>query len=140
MKVVAYNIQEFEKKALAKANAKVHDFTLISNSLDINTIHYAEGKEVIVVSDRDILDKDILEALAKIGVKNIISRSVKLDHIDVVHAGRLKLHLANTPNTDGTYESIAQQTVLNLNNWSSGNCLEDACHCSFDCPKKENFK
>jgi D-lactate dehydrogenase len=136
MKVVAYNIQEFEKETLAKANAKVHDLTLISNALDVSTIQYAEGKEVIIVSDRDVLDKRILDMLVDIGVKKIISRSVSLDHIDVEYAGQLKLHLANTPLGNSCLESVAQQTISNLNNWSNGKCLGEACHCSFDCSNK----
>lgn len=138
MKVVAYNIQEFEKEILAKANAKVHDLTLISNPLDSSTIKYALGKEVIIVSDRDELNKEILDLLVKIGVKKIISRSIELNHIDVVYAGQLQLHLANTPLSDDSPESIAQQTIFNLNSWSNGNCLGAACHCSFDCSKKQN--
>lgn len=140
MKVVAYNIQEFEKETLAKANAKVHDLTLISNPLDVSTIHFAEGKEVILVSDRDILNREILDSLVKIGVKKIISRSIQLNHIDVEYAGKLELHLANTPSEDNSPESIANQTIYNLNNWSEGACLGIACHCSFDCSKKDTQK
>lgn len=140
MKVVAYNIQEFEKESLAKANAKVHDLTLISNPLDSSTIQYAEGKEVIIVSDRDILDKSILDLLASIGVKKIISRSVALHHVDTGYAGELQLHLANTPLEDDSLASIAQQTIANLNNWAKGECLGIACNCSFECAKKEDLK
>ncbi len=138
MKVVAYNILESEKKALAKANAKVHDLTLISNALESSTIHYAEGKEVIIVSERDHLNKDLLDLLVNIGVKKIISRSIKLDHIDVDYASKLQLHLANTPLADNSQESIAQQTISNLNNWGNGTCLGDACHCGFECENKKD--
>ncbi|MCI0919994.1 Rossmann-fold NAD(P)-binding domain-containing protein [Sphingobacterium rhinopitheci] len=140
MKVVAYNILDFEKKSLAKANAKVHDFTLISNPLDASTIQYAEGKEVIIVSDRDILTKDILDLLAAVGVKKIISRSRTLNHIDIEYAGKLQLHLANTPLEDDSLESIAHQTIANLNNWEKGDCLGQSCHCAFQCAKKEDLK
>jgi len=140
MKVVAYNIQEFEKETLAKANAKIHDLTLISNALDVRTVRFAEGKEVIIVSERDKLDKELLDLLYKIGVKKIISRSIKLDHIDTEYARQLQLHLANTPLADNSLESIAQQTISNLNSWSAGNCLGDACQCAFDCENKGNRK
>ncbi len=137
MKVVAYNILESEKETLAKANAKVHDLTLISNPLQHSTIHYAKGKEVIIVSDRDHLNKEILDLLNKVGVKKIISRSIRLDHIDVDYARELKLHLANTPLADNSFESIAKQTISNLNNWTSGICLGDACQCGFGCDNKK---
>ena len=35
MRVLVYNIQDFEKETLAKANAKVHDLTLVSNPLNL---------------------------------------------------------------------------------------------------------
>lgn len=140
MKVVAYNIQEFEKEELAKANAKVHDLTLISNALNLRTVRYAEGKEVIIVSDRDEVNKEILEMLVKLGVKKIISRSIKLDHIDVECAEKLRLHLANTPLEDNSLESIAKQTISNLTNWSNGQCLGEACHCGFDCVNRQSIK
>lgn len=139
MKVVAFNIKECEKELLAKANAKVHDLTLISNGLNFSTAHYAEGKEVVIVSDQDILDKPLLEVLSKIGVKKIITRSVTVDHIDVSFAGALNLHVANTPSEDQTLESIAKQTIINLNNWESNICLAEACHCSFDCKGKRDI-
>lgn len=137
MKVVAYNILESEKEILAKANAKVHDLTLISNALELSTIHYAKGKEVIIVSERDRLCKEILDLLAAIGVKKIISRSIRLDHIDVDYANILKLQLANTPLADGSIESIAIQTISSLNHWTKGLCVGDACQCGFNCANKK---
>lgn len=136
MKVVAYNIEENEKELLAKANAKMHDLTLISNALNLNTVQYAEGKEVIIVSDRDRLDKNILDKLHLIGVKKIITRSVSLHHIDTDYAGVLQLHIANTPSADTSQASIAEQTIQNLNNWNDDNCLGAACQCGFDCAKR----
>jgi len=136
MRVVAYNIQEFEKETLAKANAKIHDLTLISNPLNLATIRYAEGKEVVLVSPQDNLDHTLLDALHQIGVKKIITRSHSVAHIDLKYAGKLGLHVANTPSKDDSAQSIAIQTIENLNNWVNNKCLGLACHCSFDCTKK----
>ncbi|MBD1430757.1 MULTISPECIES: lactate dehydrogenase [Sphingobacterium] len=138
MRVVVYNIQEFEKQTLAKANAKVHDLTLISNPLNLDTIRYAEGKEVVIVSENDNLEKTILDALKRIGVKKIITRSVSLNHIDLAYAGHLGLHVANTPAEDDSPKSIAMQTIQNLNSWVNNKCLGVACHCAFDCSKKSS--
>lgn len=136
MRVVAYNIKEFEKVLLAKANAKVHDLTLISNTLNPNTLHYSIGKEVVIISDQDFLDRAMLEKLYEVGVRNIITRSTTVQHIDLNFAGKLKLHVANTPSKTESPEEIAEQTISNLNNWTSGGCLGKACQCAFDCSKK----
>lgn len=137
MRAVAYNIQETEKEALALANAKVHDLTLISNALNVSTVHFAHGKEVIIVSDRDVIDASILEKLCELGVKKIITRSKTLDHIDMEIAGKMNLHIANTPEGDNSTENIAKQTINNLNNWAMNICLGLSCHCSFDCEQKQ---
>lgn len=139
MRVVAYNIVEFEKELLARANAKVHDLTLISNGLNLSTIHYAEGKEVVIVSERDRVDKGILDALLRIGVKKIITRSITLAHIDVLYASVIKMHVANTPSPNKTPENIAKQTILSLNDWENNRCLGSACYCSFNCGFKNNI-
>jgi len=136
MKVVAYNIREFEKEQLALANAKVHDLTLISNGLDMGTLHYAVGKEVVIISDRDVLDSTLLNKLDQIGVKKIITRSISLDHIDISHANKLGLHIANTPFEDQSTLGIAYQTIMNLNNWGDERCLGLACQCVLECEKK----
>ncbi|MFZ4863050.1 lactate dehydrogenase [Sphingobacterium sp. Mn56C] len=120
MKVVAYNIKEFEKELLAKANAKVHELTLISNDLNVSTLHYAMGKDVIIVSSRDLLNSQILDELNHIGVKKVITRSQSIDHIDVKYASQLNIDVANTSLADNTPESIAQQTIKCLNDWIKG--------------------
>lgn len=140
MKVVVYNTQEFEKETLAIANAKVHDLTLISNALDASTIQYARGKDVIVVSDRDVLDREILDLLVEVGVDKIITRSIDLNHIDLDYVESLKLQLANTPDKEDSVENIALQTISNLNLWSKGLCLDKACHCFLACSEKEGLK
>jgi lactate dehydrogenase-like 2-hydroxyacid dehydrogenase len=139
MKVVAYNIKEYEKELLAKANAKVHDLTLISNKLSSSTLHYAMGKDAIIISDQDILDLQLLNELNRIGIKHIVTRSISTTHIDIVHAGFLELHVANTPFEDQSLKGIAEQVVLNLNQWSNNGCAGSACRCTMKCTKKEKF-
>lgn len=136
MRVVAYNIQEFEKETLAKANAKVHDLTLISNPLNFSTIRYAIGKEVIIVSSNDQLGPAMLEALCNIGVRKIITRSISLEHIDLVYAQKLSLGIANTPSEDQSPISIAYQTIASLNNWVNNTCLGLSCQCLKKCNSK----
>lgn len=136
MRVIAYNILEREKELLTIANSKTHDFTFISNPLTMDTVHYVKGKEVILVSDRDKLDCMLIRELNRLGVKSIITRSMKTDHIDLDCAGVLKMHVANTPFEDQSEEGIAMQTIKNLNNWMNGGCAGLACQCRMDCANK----
>src|SRR5580693_9091456 len=97
MKAVAYSIKPFEKEFLAKANQKKHDITLISNALGPDTIVYAEGKEAVIVFTNDDVSAFVIEKLAALGVKYIVTRSVDTDHIDKEAAARYSIKLSNVP-------------------------------------------
>lgn len=140
MKVVAYNIKDYEKELLAIANSKVHDLTLISNALNSNTIHYAAGKEVVVISEQDILDNLLIDELYQQGIRKIITRSLKTDHIDLLKAHSLNIQVANTPYADQSPRGIAEQTIHNLNLWGGGNCVGTACCCVSNCENIDKIK
>ncbi|MFZ4262249.1 lactate dehydrogenase [Sphingobacterium sp. HJSM2_6] len=135
MRVIAYNILGTEKEYLAKANAKVHDLTFISNGLNLSTVHFAAGKECVIISERDHLDRTLLNELFKLGVKSIVTRSKSIDHIDVEFAGQLKMHIANTP-LENNPQEIATRTIQNLTQWMVGGCAGEACQCRMDCVNK----
>jgi D-lactate dehydrogenase len=98
MKVVAYNVQTFEKEALADANHKKHDITLISNPLNEETVTYAVGKDAVIVSTNDDLSVSIVRKLADMGIRYITTRSVGIDQIDMEEANKWNIKVANVPN------------------------------------------
>ncbi len=140
MKAIVYNIKPREKELLVIANNKKHDLTLISNELNVRTVSYAQGKEVVIVSSYDILDREMLWELKNAGVKKIVTRSKATTHIDLAEATRMEFTIANTPDEDQSPESIAQQIIRNLTFWESGKCVGKACCCqkicSMDAKKK----
>ncbi|MGZ3822372.1 MAG: 2-hydroxyacid dehydrogenase [Mucilaginibacter sp.] len=109
MKAVAYSIKPFEKEYLAKANQKKHDITLISNALGPDTAVYAEGKEAVIVFTNDDLSAFVIEKLANLGVKYIVTRSVGTDHIDKESAAKHGIRLSNVPSYSP--QAIAEHTV-----------------------------
>jgi len=133
MKAVAYSIKAQEKECLAVANGKKHDLTLISNELNIQTVSYVHGKEVVIVSSYDMLDHEMLWELKNVGVKHIITRSKNTTHIDLKAATRMGLKVANAPDDDQSVTSIAKQTIRNLNAWEAGKCVGKACCCQNGC-------
>ena len=62
MKVVVYSTRPYEKEALAKANHKKHDITLISNSLTEENTFYAKGKDAVVVNINDDVTETIINS------------------------------------------------------------------------------
>ncbi|HVV56671.1 MAG TPA: 2-hydroxyacid dehydrogenase [Mucilaginibacter sp.] len=97
MKVVAYSIKPYEKEFLVRANQKKHDITLISNSLSIATVAYAEGKDGVLVFTNDDVSEEVIDKLSGYGVKYIATRSSGTDHIDKTAAERKGIKIANVP-------------------------------------------
>jgi D-lactate dehydrogenase len=95
MKVVAYSIKAFEKEPLAKANLKKHDITLISNALNLQTCHYAQGKDAVLVFTNDDVSAVVIDRLADQGISYIATRSSGMDHIDQDAAKLRGIKLAN---------------------------------------------
>lgn len=139
MKVVAYSIQPFEKEFLAKANQKKHDITLISNPLTLETAMYAMGKDAIIIGDQDAVSAVVMEKLADIHIRFIVTRSITNDHIDKSAAAKHRIKLANV--LSGLPQEVADQTITNLDLWQQNKCVGDACACAKNCkviPIKEN--
>ncbi len=133
MKAIAYSIKNNDKELLVIANAKQHELTLISNELNLQTFVYARGKQAVIVSAMDILDATLLTELYNSGVRYIITRSKTTTHIDLNHATRIGLKIANTPGEDQTPEGVARQTIRNLSQWETGKCVGAACCCQKVC-------
>ena len=109
MKVVAYSIKSFEKEYLAIANQKRHDITLISNALSLETASYAAGKEAVIVVTNDDVSAKVIDKLALLGVKYIITRSTGTDQIDKAAATRHGIKWLNVPSYSP--QAIAEHAV-----------------------------
>jgi len=75
MKAVAYGVLAFEKEYFAKANKKKHEITLIANPLAMDTVHYAEGKEAIILPEGFTSPVEVTNQLCAMGIKYKIVRS-----------------------------------------------------------------
>ncbi len=136
MKAIAYNIDTKEKEWLILANYKKHDITVIANSLTLDTLNFAAGKEALIIFNKDLIDAPIINGLKSLGIKYIATSTVGYDHIDLEAARSAGLKIANIPfQHGGTLENM-HQVISNLDNWAAGKCLGDACCCQKDCAIK----
>ncbi|HEY0244385.1 MAG TPA: lactate dehydrogenase [Mucilaginibacter sp.] len=140
MKAVAYNIEPFEKEFLAKANQKKHDITLIANPLSLDTVIYAEGKDAVIVFTNDDVSAAVIEKLAGLGIKYIVTRSADTDHIDKNAAATYGIKISNVPSypqqadiTQQALQEVANQTIKNLDLWQQNKCVGKACVCEKNC-------
>jgi lactate dehydrogenase-like 2-hydroxyacid dehydrogenase len=129
MKVVAYSINPLEREALAKANQKKHDITLIFNSLNLETASFAKGKQAVLIIDHDDASAEVIARLAEEGVKYIIMRSEGIGNIDREAAKKYGIKLANAPNE----LEAAMQTIKSLDLWEMDKCVGKACICAGGC-------
>lgn len=131
MKVVAYSIKPSEKEYLAKANQKKHDITLISNPLTLETALYAADKDAIIIGDQDEVPAAVIEKLAGINIRFIVTRSVTSEHIDKLAAAKCGIKLAKVLSV--LPEDVANQTIVSLDLWQQNQCVRDACACGNNC-------
>lgn len=131
MKVVAYNIQPFEKESLIKANQKKHDITLISNPITTETVNFAVGKTAVLISENDRLDPKVIDKLADIGIRFIASRSTRVNHLDKEAAAIRGIKIACVPEDNA--QDVAGQTIRNLDLWQQEKCVGKACVCARNC-------
>ncbi|TWJ01669.1 hypothetical protein JN11_01820 [Mucilaginibacter frigoritolerans] len=139
MKAVAYNINPFEREFLAKANQKKHDITLIANQLSYDTINYADGKDAVIVYENGDMTTAIIEKLASLGVKYMVTCSAQMDTakgeakiINGIKIAHISADLLQTRTLDALQE-IAVQTISNLDFWQQNKCLGEDCACAKDC-------
>ncbi|WP_410221154.1 lactate dehydrogenase [Pedobacter sp.] len=135
MKAIAYNIKPEEKENLILANHKKHDITIIANDLNLETLAFAAGKEVLIVFNEDPISREIIIGLKQLGLKYIATSSFTTSHIDLEAAGYAGFKIANVPLHETEIESFKrmEQVVKNLDNWAAGKCVGKACCCPNDC-------
>lgn len=136
MKVIAYSITPPEKEYLAKANQKKHDITLISNPLGAETVAYAAGKDAVIIWNHDDVSAAIIDQLAALNVRFIITGSIETSHIDKIIAAKHGIKLSNV--SMGSAQEIADQLIQNLDLYQQNKCLGDACVCAKSCRVVQN--
>ena|ERR1700721_1664345 len=139
MKAVAYNIEPFEKEFLAKANQKKHDITLIANPLSSDTVNYAAGKDVVIVFTNDDISTSVIEKLAGLGVKHIVTCCSKAKTINQETAVTYGIKISTISSdllhkkTDDAFREIADQTIKNLDLWQQNKDIGKTTVYANDC-------
>lgn len=109
MKAIFYSTKSVEKNLLTKVNRGKHDITLLSDTLNIDTCKYAKENDAVIVFTNDDVTAPVINKLASLGVKFIVTRSVGMDHINLEAAKKQGIKVANIP----TYspQAIAEHAV-----------------------------
>lgn len=109
MKAVAYHVMASEKEYFAKANKKKHDITLIANGLDMDTIHYAQGKEAVIMPKGFITTREVTNKLCSMGIKYIITRPTSENTADLPEIAEQMIKDIDTANGDNRLCLLCKQ-------------------------------
>ncbi len=97
MKTIIFNIKDFERPYLIKANKLNHELTFEEQPLNEHTVSLAAAHKAVVVFTNDDVSATVLKHLQKDGINNIAIRAVGYDNIDIKTAFDLHIKCANVP-------------------------------------------
>lgn len=87
MKIAIFGTQFYEEEYFNKFNINnQHDLVFFKESLNSETTHLAKRFKAVCVFVTDIIDKNCIEKLAKLGVKLIVLRSAGYNNVDLKSA------------------------------------------------------
>lgn len=97
MKTVVYSTKIYDRQALCRTFEPEWNPLYLEVPLDLNTISYAEGAEVVSAFVNDRLDLKVLEKLAEGGTKLIALRCAGYNHVDLKAARLLGIQVVRVP-------------------------------------------
>lgn len=95
MKVVFFELEEWEKEYLKQKFGKDVEVVFNSDRLDIDSIHKCVDSEVIAIFIYSEINKKVLDLLPNL--KFIATMSTGFDHIDVKECKKRRIKIANVP-------------------------------------------
>lgn len=98
MKVIIFDSKKFEKEHFAKANKTLHhELHFYDGKLGESSAILASGFDCVCAFVNDSLKEEVLEILAREGVKLIALRSAGFNHVNLEAAERLGLRVVRVP-------------------------------------------
>jgi D-lactate dehydrogenase len=98
VRILVFSARRYDVEFLEAANARVgHDLTFLEARLTAETAALAEGYEVVCPFVNDVLDRAVVEQLAKGGTRLLALRSAGYSHVDVQVAADHGIAVAHVP-------------------------------------------
>ena len=101
-------MKDFERPFL-EDHGKGNDIQLIADPLASENADRSDGSEAVITFPTDTLSSETIDELKSLGVNYIVSRSAGVDHIEIDHAKKQGMKLANAP--DYSLSAIAEHAV-----------------------------
>ena len=98
MKVAVFSFKSYDKEFLNEANKNYgHELVFLESRLNSVTVGLTQGFDVVCVFVNDDLNKDVIIALAKNGVRLIVLRCAGFNNVDLVQAKASGIVVARVP-------------------------------------------
>lgn len=97
MKIAIFNVHNWEKDYLQRANNDKHTLKMFDTYLTLDTVDLAKDCDAICIFTEDNAAAPILDRLHELGVKYIALRSAGFNNVDVAHAKKLGIRMARVP-------------------------------------------
>jgi D-lactate dehydrogenase len=98
MKIAVFGTQFYEEEYFNKYNiGNQHELVFFKESLNSKTTHLSKGFKAVCVFVTDIIDKNCIEKLAKLGVKLIDLRSAGYNNVDLKSAKANDIKVLRVP-------------------------------------------
>lgn len=97
MRVSVFSTRPYDEHFLSQANHDRHKLVFFEVKLSPASAQLATGHDVVCAFVNDDLSREVLEQLAKSGVKLIALRSAGFNHVDLVAAQELGLTVVRVP-------------------------------------------
>lgn len=110
MKTAVYSTRRYDQSLLTRENAESgHELVFLQDRLTLDTVALAAGCEAVCVFVNDVVDAEVLTALAAQGTRLVATRSTGFNHIDAQAARQLGVAVVRV--TDYSPYSVAEFTV-----------------------------
>lgn len=98
MRIAVFGTKGYDRRFLNEANAgRGHELVFLEPRLDISTAPLAAGCEAVCVFVNDAADRQVLEVLAKLGVRLVALRCAGFNNVDLGAAERLGIDVVRVP-------------------------------------------
>jgi D-lactate dehydrogenase len=116
IKITAFASRKDERVSFDLFEEKLNlDINHVSESLSLDVVDQAAGSEGITILGNCNCKKPVLEALSKLGVKYVASRSVGYNNIDMVAAKELNIKVSNSLYSPNSVAEFAIMLGLMVN-------------------------
>ncbi|VEU60213.1 D-lactate dehydrogenase (plasmid) [Mesomycoplasma conjunctivae] len=103
MKIITFKVRNVEKPIFEEINKKFgYKLEIHSESLTMENVNLTKGFDAVIVRVDGSINKEMLDALKANGIKYLLTRTVRTDHIDLEYAHKLGFKMARVPSYSPT--------------------------------------